>query len=314
MSHVNFDDVREAHERIRRQVHRTPVLTSSYFDKRFGAALFFKCENLQRVGAFKFRGASNTISLLSDEESRRGVVTHSSGNHAQAVALAAKLRGIPAYVVMPKTAPSVKRTAVEGYGAEVFPCEPTLEARESRAKEVVEKTGATFVHPYNDERIIAGQGTAALELIDEVGELDLVIAPVGGGGLLSGTAVATTGMLARARVMGGEPKGADDAKRSLEQGKIIPSISPKTISDALLTSLGELTFDIISSKVDRIITASDEMTIEMMRLVLERMKIVIEPSSAVPIAALAESSLDIAGLRVGVILSGGNVDLRRLPW
>lgn len=313
-SHVTFDDVRSAHERIRSQVHRTPVLTSKFFDKRFSAELFFKCENFQRVGAFKFRGASNTIALLSQRESLRGVVTHSSGNHAQAVALAAKLVGIPAYVVMPRTAPAVKRAAVEGYGAEVFPCEPTLEARETTARAVVERTGATFIHPYNDARIIAGQGTAALELIDEVGELDLVLAPVGGGGLLSGTALATTGLLPRARVIGTEPRGADDAMRSLAEGRIIPSISPDTISDALLTSLGELTYDVISTHVERIITASDDVTIEMMRCVLERMKIVIEPSSAVPIAALAESGLEVAGKRIGIILSGGNVDLASLPW
>jgi threonine dehydratase len=311
---ISLAEIRDAAERIRPLVHRTPVLTSAFFDAMLGASVFFKCENLQRVGAFKLRGASNAIGLLSEEERHRGVVTHSSGNHGQAVALAARLAGIPAYVVMPRTAPGVKRAAVGGYGAEVIMCEPTLEARETTAAAVVARTGAAFVHPYNDPRIIAGQGTAALELVEDVGCLDVVLAPCGGGGLLSGTAVAVTELLPRARVIGAEPAGADDARRSLEAGVIVPSISPRTIADALLTSLGELTFAVISDRVERIITASDEAIVSTMRLVWERMKIVIEPSSAVPLAALRESGLDVAGKRVGIIISGGNVDLERLPW
>ncbi len=311
---VSLTQVKDAYSRICSQVHRTPVLTSSFFDHRFGANIFFKCENFQRVGAFKFRGACNAIGLLSEAEARRGVVTHSSGNHAQAVALAARLRGIEAHVVMPRTAPFIKRSAVEAYGAKVYPCEPTLEARETTAREVIERTGATFIHPYNDERIIAGQGTASFELLEQVGALDMVIAPVGGGGLLSGTAVTVTDLLARAEVVGAEPKGADDAARSLAEGRLIPSVQPETIADALLTSLGELTFDLISRRVEQIITASDEAILEATRQVWERMKILIEPSSAVPLAALSEGDLDIGGLRVGIILSGGNVDISRLPW
>jgi threonine dehydratase/serine racemase len=316
MVEPSFEAVRDAAGRIAVLAHRTPVHTSSFFDGLVGggARVFFKCENLQRVGAFKIRGATNAILSLPEAEARRGVVTHSSGNHAQAVALAAAHRGVPAYVVMPRTAPPNKRAATEDYGAEVVPCEPTLEARERTAAGVVERTGATFVHPYDDPRVIAGQGTAALELIEEVGPLDVVVTPCGGGGLLSGTSIAVAGASPEAEVWGAEPAGADDARRSLEQGRIIPSIAPRTVCDALLTSLGELTFAIVSRRVARIVAVDDEATIRAMRQVWERMKLVIEVSSAVPVAAVVQEAPRLAGKRVGVILSGGNADLGRLPW
>jgi threonine dehydratase len=292
-----IDDVRAAAARIAPYAHRTPVLTSGTLDALAGARLFFKCENLQKVGAFKFRGACNAVMSLAEKEARGGVATHSSGNHAQALALAARLRGVPAHIVMPRTSPQVKRVAVAGYGAAITFCEPTLAARESTLAEVVARTGATFVHPYDDPRVIAGQGTAALELFAQAGPLDAILAPVGGGGLLSGTAIAAAGSSPATRVIGTEPAGADDAFRSLAEGHIVPSVEPRTVCDGLLTSLGELTFAVIRQHV-----------------VWERMKIVIEPSSAVPVAALLSRSAGLAGARVGVILSGGNVDLARLPW
>lgn len=311
---VDLEAVKEASTRIAGLVRRTPVLTSAFFDDLVGAELFFKCENFQRVGAFKLRGATNAIFSLSDKAAHNGVVTHSSGNHAQAVALASRHRGIDAHVVMPRTAPSVKRRATEGYGAIIHLCEPTLVARETTAEEVMANTGATFIHPYNDPRVVAGQGTAAMELIEEVGPLDVVVAPVGGGGLLSGTATTVTGLLPDAEVWGAEPEGADDAKRSLESGHIVPSMDPQTLCDALLTSLGELTFAIISKRVTRIVTADDDATVRALRQVWERMKIVIEPSSAVPVAAVVGEAARLKGRRVGVILSGGNVDFDCLPW
>jgi threonine dehydratase len=310
----DLDAVRAAARRIAVLAHRTPVVTSSFFDRLVGAKLFFKCENLQRVGAFKIRGATNAVLSLTDEEARHGVVTHSSGNHAQAVALAAAHRGVPAHVVMPRTAPPNKRAATEGYGAAVVACEPTLEARERTSAEVARRTGATFIHPYDDPRVIAGQGTAALELIEQAGPLDVVVTPCGGGGLLSGTALAVSSVLPQAETWGAEPAGADDARRSLEQGRIVPSIAPKTVCDALLTSLGELTFSIVSRRVSRIVAVDDEATITAMRQVWERMKLVIEVSSAVPVAAVVQEARHLGGKRVGVILSGGNADLDRLPW
>ncbi len=310
----DIDAIRAAAERIRGRVHRTPVATSRYFDELTGARVFFKCESLQRVGAFKIRGATNAVLSLSDEAARAGVVTHSSGNHAQALALAARERGVPAHVVMPRTAPAVKRAAVEGYGATVYPCEPTLAAREATAADVVARTGATFVHPYDDPRVVAGQGTAALELVEEVGALDAILAPVGGGGLLSGTAIAATALCPGVRVIAGEPEGADDACRSLAEGRIVPSVAPDTVCDALLTSLSPLTFAVVREKVERIVRVSDAAAVEAMRRVFERMKLVIEVSSAVPVAAMTAGEVDLSGLRVGVILSGGNVDLDRLPW
>jgi threonine dehydratase len=278
------------------------------------AELYFKCENFQKVGAFKFRGACNAVFSLSDGEAGRGVATHSSGNHAAALALAARLRGIKAFIVMPKNAPQVKKTAVAGYGGMIIFCEPTLEAREITLAKVIEETGANFVHPYNDYRVIAGQGTAAQELLAEVPALDVVMAPVGGGGLLSGTSLAVSQHSPPTHVIGAEPEGADDAYRSLREGRIIPSIEPKTVADGLLTSLGDLTFPIIKTHVQQIVTVSEEAIISGMRHVWERMKIIIEPSAAVPVGALLEKKVDLAGERIGVILSGGNVDLDKLPW
>ncbi len=307
-------DIRAAAERIGPYAHRTPVLTCASLDAMTGAALFFKCENFQRVGAFKFRGAANAVLSLTNEEAVRGVATHSSGNHAAALALAARLRGIPAHVVMPCTAKAVKRAAVAGYGARIVPCEPTLAAREATLADVVAATGATVIHPYNDARVIAGQGTAALELLADVPGLDVVMAPVGGGGLLSGTAIAVAGASPNTRVVGAEPAAADDAFRSLEAGRIVPSADPRTIADGLLTSLGTLTFAAIRERVSEIVTVSEEAIVVAMRHTWERMKIVIEPSSAVPLGALLEGKLPAAGRRIGVILSGGNVDLADLPW
>ncbi len=309
-----IEEIRQAAERIRPYAHRTPVLTCASLDRQVGAQVFLKCENLQKVGAFKFRGACNAVFSLSETDVVRGVVTHSSGNHAQALALAAKLREIPAYIVMPRTAPAVKKAAVAGYGGEITFCEPTLEARESKQAQVMAETGATPVHPYNNYQVIAGQGTATLELLQDIPDLDAILAPVGGGGLLSGTAIAATELSSHIRVIGAEPEGADDAFRSLAAGKILPSVKPKTIADGLMTSLGDLTFPIIQKRVEQIVTVSEEAIIEAMKFVWERAKIVIEPSAAVPVGALWQRKIDLTGLRVGVILSGGNVDLNILPW
>jgi threonine dehydratase len=310
----SFADVGAAAERIRPFAHRTPVLTCSSLDAMVGASLFFKCENFQKVGAFKFRGACNAVFSLGEEEAQRGVATHSSGNHAAALSLAARLRGVPAHVVMPRTSRAVKRAAVEGYGGRIVLCEPTLAAREATLAEVVADTGATVIHPYNDARVIAGQGTAALELLEDVRGLDVVMTPVGGGGLLSGTAISVTSLSPATRVVAAEPEGADDAFRSLQEGRIVPSVNPQTVCDGLLTSLGTLTFAIIRERVAEIVTVSDAAVIRAMRHVWERMKIVIEPSAAVTLGALLEGRLPVSGLRVGIILSGGNVDLSELPW
>lgn len=309
-----FDDVVAAAARIAGVVHRTPVLTCRTLDDLCRAHLYCKCENLQKVGAFKARGASNAVLSLSDEKAACGVATHSSGNHGAALAWAAARRGIPAHVVMPRTSKAVKKAAVASYGAHVVECEPTLAARESTLAEVVATTGATFVHPYNDPRVIAGQGTAALELCEEVHGLDAILAPVGGGGLLSGTALAVSGRCLHTAVWGAEPRAADDAFRSLRQGRIVPSLDPRTVADGLRTSLGSRTFAIIRQHVRGIVTVSEEAIVAAMRLVWERMKIVVEPSSAVPLAALLAGDLDLPGQRVGIILSGGNVDLEELPW
>jgi threonine dehydratase len=307
-------DIRAAAARIAAHAHRTPVVTCRSLDALADAELFFKCENLQKVGAFKIRGATNAVFSLDDAEASRGVATHSSGNHAQALALAARWRGVPAYVVMPRTAPEVKRRAVAGYGAEIIPCEPNLAAREAGLAAVVARTGATFIHPYDDPRVIAGQGTVALELLEEVPDLDVVITPVGGGGLLSGTAIATAALAPATRVFAGEPAGADDACRSLAAGRIIPSVEPRTIADGLLTSLGVLTFPIIQRLVAGILTVPDPAIVRAMRLLMERAKLVVEPSGAVPLAAVLERRSELPGRRIGVVLSGGNVDLARLPW
>ena len=309
-----LNDIRAAAQRIKPYAHRTPVLTNESLNQQVGAQVFLKCENLQKVGAFKFRGACNAVYSLSDTEAARGVCTHSSGNHAAALALAARMRGIPAYIVMPNNAPSVKKNAVAGYGGLITFCEPTLEARESTLDRIRLDTGATVVHPYNDERVITGQGTAALELLEDIRDLDVIIAPVGGGGLLSGTSIAATEIKKGIRVIAGEPEMADDAFRSMQAGEIIPSKNPKTIADGLLTSLGTLTFPIIQKNVEQIVTVSEAGIIESMKYVWERAKIIIEPSSAVAIGVLWEQKIDLSGLKVGVIISGGNVDLAKLPW
>jgi threonine dehydratase len=311
---LTLTDIRQATERIRPYAHYTPVLTCASLDEQVGAQVFLKCENLQKVGAFKFRGACNAVFSLTEEEAARGVATHSSGNHAQALALAARLRGIPAYIVMPENAPTVKKAAVAGYGGQITFCEPNLQAREITLAQVVQETNATVVHPYNNHKVIAGQGTAALELLEAVPDLDAVIAPVGGGGLLSGAAIAAKGMKPGIRIVGAEPEMADDAYRSLQAGHILPSEGPRTIADGLLTSLGTLTFPIIQQNVEQIITVSEAGIIEAMKFIWERVKIVVEPSAAVPVAVLWERKIDLSGLRVGIILSGGNVDLEKLPW
>ncbi len=311
---LTLRDIQEARERIRPYVHRTPVMTSASLDALTGAQIHFKCENFQKVGAFKARGAHNAVFSLSDAQASRGVVTHSSGNHGAAVALAARNRGIPAYVVMPSNAAEAKKSAVARYGGRVTLCEPTQESRESTARRLTAETGAHFVHPYNDLRVMAGQGTSALELLEDVPDLDLIVCPVGGGGQLSGVAVAAKGLRRAIRVIGAEPAAADDAQRSLRAGRLISAGNPLTIADGLRSSLGELSFALIQAHVDDIVTAGEESIVRAMRLVWEVMKIVIEPSSAVPVAVLLDRGLPAAGLRVGVILSGGNVDMDRLPW
>jgi threonine dehydratase/serine racemase len=313
---ADLEAVRAAARRIAGLAHRTPVVTCATLDRLAGRALFFKCEHLQKAGAFKFRGACNAVQKLAADEAARGVVTHSSGNHAQALALAAQLRGVAAHVVMPRNASVVKRRAVEGYGGRVIECEPTLAARESTAAAVLAETGATFVHPYNNPDVIAGQGTVALELLDEVPGLDAVIAPVGGGGLISGICVAMQGLAPSLRVLAAEPAGADDAARSKAAGQLLPQTGPRTVADGLLTSLGELTWPLVRDRVETVLTATDEEIIAAMRLAWERAKLLIEPSAAVPLAALlstAGQNLDGAR-RVGVVLSGGNVNLDSLPW
>ena len=309
-----IDDIRAASERIRPHVHRTPVLKCRSIDAACGADLYFKCENFQKVGAFKARGAVNAVFSLGPEEIRRGVATHSSGNHAAALAYAAGCRGTRAYVVVPANAPSVKKAAVARYGAEITLCEPTLAAREAALKEVVDRTGAAFIPPYNDYRVICGAATAALELCEEIPDLDTVIAPVGGGGLLSGTALAAAALRPGIRILAGEPEGANDAWRSLQTGSIQPVGTPQTVADGLRTQLGTLTFPIIRKFVAAIVTVGDEAIIEAMRTVWERMKIVVEPSGVVPLAAVMAKRNEVPGKKIGVILSGGNVDLDHLPW
>ena len=308
------EDIRATHEAIRPMIHRTPVLTCRSIDDMAGARLFFKCENFQKVGAFKMRGASSAALRLSDKEKERGLATHSSGNHAQAVALSARLLGIPAYIVMPDTSPAIKKAATEGYGAEVILCENTLAARESTLEKVVERTGATFIHPYNDYNVIAGQATAAKELIEDTDPLDCIIAPIGGGGLMSGTALSTRYFSPGTLAYGSEPMAVDDACRSFKSGTLQVNTTIDTIADGLRTNLGEKTFDIIRRELEDIFTVSEEAIIAAMRLVWERMKIVIEPSCAVPLAAVLANPEVFEGKRVGVILTGGNVDLGRLPF
>ena len=313
---ADLDAVRDASRRIAPHAHRTPVLTCATLNALAGRQLFFKCENFQKVGAFKFREACNAVLRLSSETAARGVVTHSSGNHAQALALAASLRNIQAHIVMPTSAMPVKRRAVEGYGATVYLCEPTLAAREAMAAQVIEQTGAVLIPPYDHPDIIAGQGTVGLELMDEVPDLDAIIAPVGGGGLLSGVSIAAKALNPTIRIFAAEPAGADDAARSMAAGRLMPQTNPNTIADGLLTSLGEHTWPIIRDHVERVITVPDDKIVAAMRLIWERMKIIIEPSSAVAVAMVLGDdfkSLDSIS-RVGVVLSGGNVDLSQLPW
>ena len=313
---ASIEDVRSAAERIKRVGHRTPVLTSKTLDQLAGRKLFFKCENFQKVGAFKFRGGWNAVSMLSDSEAERGVCTHSSGNHAQAVAYSAQKRGIPAYIVMPNNSPDVKLNAVKGYGANITLCEPTLEARRTTLDGIAKKTGAAVIHPFNNPNVIAGQGTAALELIEEIGELDAVIAPIGGGGLMSGTCITTRSLLPKAKLFGAEPKGADDAYRSLKEGRMLPQENPNTICDGLLTSMGENTWNILKDHLNDIYTVSDDEVIKAMKLIWERMKIIIEPSCATPVAVVMSPEFNqLEGIeKIGIILTGGNIDLSKLPF
>lgn len=314
MNIPTFTDVEKAHQIVQKYAHRTPVLTSSSINKIVGGELYFKCENFQKVGAFKFRGACNAVFSLSDEDAQKGVATHSSGNHAAALALAAKMRGIDAHIVMPENSPEIKKKAVAGYGANITFCKPTLQARESTLAKVVEETGATEIHPYDNFNVIAGQGTAAKELIEDIGEFDIIMAPVGGGGLLSGTALSTKKLLPNCKVIAAEPAGADDAFQSFHSGNLVPSDNPNTIADGLLTSLGKRNFAIILDKVDDVVTVSEENIVAAMRMIWERMKIIIEPSSAVPLAAILEGKVDVRNKKVGIILSGGNLDLGSLPF
>lgn len=309
-----LEEIESAAHRIEAYAHRTPVLTSQNLDELVLAHLFFKCENFQKCGAFKFRGACNAVLSLDEESAARGVATHSSGNHAAALAYAARLRGIHATVVMPSNANPKKKAAVEHYGGQVHTCGEALSDRERTLERIVAATGATIIHPYNDARIIAGQGTAARELLEQVPGLEIVLCPIGGGGLISGTAIAVAGIQPRTVVMGAEPAGADDAYRSLEAGRILTCDEPVTMADGLRANLGHLTFAAIQTHVKCIVTVSEVAIAQAMRLVWERMKIVIEPSAAVPMAALLEAPEQFAGRRVGIILSGGNVDLDQLPW
>jgi threonine dehydratase len=311
---LNLDTIRTAHQRIRSHIHRTPVLTNSWLNDGCGASLFFKCENFQKIGAFKARGATNAVFALDDETARRGVATHSSGNHGAAVARAAKLRGVPAHIVMPSNSAKVKIRAVQGYGAELVFCEPTEESRECECAEVINRTGATLIHSFENEHVIAGQGTAAMEFLEDVPDLDVIMCPVGGGGLLSGTAIAAKSMRPQIKVIAAEPENADDAAQSFHSGHRVVTEKNFTIADGLRTNIGEPNFRIIQQYVDDIATVSEEAIISAMRAIWETMKIVIEPSSAVPYAAIQESKIDVGGKRVGIILTGGNIDLDALPW
>jgi threonine dehydratase len=311
---LDLDRIRSAHERVRPYIHRTPVITSARLDEAGEASLFFKCENFQKIGAFKARGATNAVFALNELTARRGVATHSSGNHGAAVARAAKLRKIPAHIVMPSNSAKVKIRAVESYGAQVIFCEPTEEAREVTCTEVIKKTGATLIHSFENENVIAGQGTAAVELLEDVPDLDLVMCPIGGGGLLAGTAVAAKSMRPTIKVIAAEPENADDAAQSFRAGRVIHTKKKFTIADGLRTNVGEPNFAIIKCYVDEIVTVSEETIISAMRTIWETMKIVVEPSAAVPYGAIQERRVDCKGKRVGIILTGGNVDLDSLPW
>jgi len=310
---LSLDRIRTAHERIRPYIHRTPVLTSSRFDEASGVQLFFKCENFQKIGAFKARGATNAVFALDNTSAKRGVVTHSSGNHGTALARAAKLRKIPARIVMPKNSAKVKVRAVENYGANIVFCEATQEGREAACAALIAETGATLVHPFENEDVMAGQGTAAIEFLEDA-DLDLVLCPIGGGGLLCGTAVAAKSMQPKIKVVAVEPANADDAAKSFRAGRRIVTKKNFTIADGLRTNVGERNFPIIQHYVDDVVTVSEGAIASAMRTIWETMKIVIEPSAAVPYAAILEEKIDIVGKRVGIILTGGNVDLNALPW
>lgn len=309
-----LDTIRAAHARIKPHIHRTPVLSSRILNAKLGGELFFKCENFQKVAAFKARGASNAVYSLTDDMAKRGVVTHSSGNHGAALAWAAAKRGVKAHIVMPNNAPNAKKFAVDAYGGSILFCEPTLPAREEGVSRLMRELGLELVHPYNDYRVIAGQGTAALELLEEVPDLDIVMTPLGGGGLLSGTAIAAKGINANIRVIGAEPAAADDGYRGFKQGKLIENASSTTICDGLRSMLGDKSFPIVRDKVDDIVLASEENVVRAMRMTWELMKIVVEPSACPPLAAILEGNLDVKGKRVGIVLTGGNVDLDKLPW
>lgn len=309
-----FDDVLAARKRISPYIHRTPVLTSTYLNHLCGAELFFKCENFQKAGAFKVRGASNAVFGLSDEIAHKGVATHSSGNHALSLSYAASRRGIPVSVVMPKTAPEAKKAAVRGYGGEVFECEPSTTAREAMLNELVAKTGADFVHPYNDHRVIAGQASCSLELNEDVGNLDAIVAPIGGGGMISGTCLAMANASPNTKIFAAEPKNADDAYRSFHAGEIIEDDAPQTVADGLKVSLRPRTWHFVSTYVKDVLLATEDEIVDAMFLIWQRMKIVVEPSSSVPLATILKNREIFAGKRVGIILTGGNVDLKKLPW
>ena len=307
-------DLLDTQERIKNFIHNTPVLSSESVNQMANAQLFFKCDNLQKMGAFKMRGASNAISQMSDEQKAKGVATHSSGNFAQAVSLSAKLMGIKAYIVMPENAPAVKKAAVREYGGEIIECPSTQEDREATLATVVERTGATFVHPYNDHKVICGQATAAMELLKQQTDLDIIMAPVGGGGLISGSALACHYFAPQCRVISAEPENADDAFRSKRDGQIYPSVKPDTIADGLRTSLGDKTYPIVKDLVEEIILVSESEIAAAMRIIWERMKLVVEASAAVPLAAVLKRPETFGGKKVGIILSGGNVDLSKLPF
>jgi threonine dehydratase len=309
-----YDDALAAHERILAYVHRTPILTSRFMDELTGAHLFFKCENFQKAGAFKARGASNAVFGLDDEKARLGVATHSSGNHGQALAYAAQRRGVPATIVMPRTAPEAKKAAVRNYGGKIVECAPSTSARETTLAEIVAQSGAEVVHPYNDARVIAGQATCSKEIIEDVGELDAIVPPIGGGGMTSGCCLTIAAISPKTKIYPAEPKQADDAYRSLKAGHIIADDAPQTIADGLKVPLKELTWRFVSTRVEDILLASEDEIVEAMRLIWQRMKIVVEPSSAVPLAAVVKHKALFKGKRVGLIVSGGNVDLEKLPW
>jgi threonine dehydratase len=313
-SAVTLADIRAAHARIAPRIHRTPVLTSASLDEVAGARLFFKCENLQKTGSFKIRGATNAVFSLTEEQARNGVAAPSSGNHAAALSQAARWRGIPAYIVMPSNSSAVKKDAVRSYGGQITECEPNIAAREAAAAEVIRRTGAHLVHPYNDERVIAGQGTAAIELLEEIPDLDIIMTPASGGGLLGGTSIAAKGLRPSIRVIGGEPLNADDAYRSLKSGKIEAAAGEETMADGLRATLCPLTFSILRAQVDEISRVSEEEIAEAMRMLWERMKIVVEASGAVAAAPALGRKIAGAGKRIGIILSGGNLDLRNLPF